>query len=355
MVVLVALMNTALQTWSPRLAFTPKGFKLITTVWLSVPPVPISKPRLWHSAARRRALLTTLCAYTFHSGDSTYGEVTTGDTLCTTSQTSYIYTPKHTTHRLQLHCERRNVVVVRAALHRREHRRVDLVADRRRHLLVVEDEPSARTLQGLVRRRRHHVAVLKGRRVDAAGNQPQDVGDVRHQVRAHAVGDLAAALVVPVPAVARRADDDQARAVGLGQHLDVVVVQQAGLLVHVVQQRREQDGRGGDLPLAHVEAVRQVPARGQAQTHDLVVRLEQAHVHLHVGRRPGERLHVDAPLLLAEVEGLQRALHAQRLHLVNHLAAAVVPAAGVPLGVLVGEHGTEGLHGSNAREVLQQQ
>lgn len=54
---------------------------------------------------------------------------------------------------------------------------------------------------------------------------------------------------------------------------------------------------------------------------------EELFSYLEVGRRPRERLHVDAPLLRVEAEGLQRALLAEGLGLVDELVAAVVAGA----------------------------
>ena len=63
-------------------------------------------------------------------------------------------------------------------------------------------------------------------------------------------------------------------------------------------------------------------------------------------------MHVHAPLLGVEPEGLQSALLAQRLRLVDELVAAVVPRAGVSFGVLVGHHRADGFHHRTAGEVL---
>ncbi len=57
------------------------------------------------------------------------------------------------------------------------------------------------------------------------------------------------------------------------------------LRVELVGQGLEVDGGGGDLlAVGGVVAVRQVPAAGQVQAHDAVVRVQQRCVHREVGR-----------------------------------------------------------------------
>lgn len=66
---------------------------------------------------------------------------------------------------------------------------------------------------------------------------------------------------------------------------------------------------------------------GQVEAHDAVVRVEQGRVGGEVGRRARVGLHVDAPLGRVQVEGVQSALDAQPLVLVDHFIATVVPGA----------------------------
>ena len=175
---------------------------------------------------------------------------------------------------------------------------------------------------------------------------------VGHEVRAALVADVAHALIVVVPGVRRRSGDDELGAVEHGVRLERVVVDGALALVQAVRQGLEEDARGADLLLRGVEAVREVPAVGQVQAHDAVVRVEQRGVHAKVGGRPGEHLHVDAPLVILQAERLQRALLAQALRLVDELVAAVVALAGQALGVLVRQARTVHLHHRAAGEVL---
>ena len=209
-----------------------------------------------------------------------------------------------------------------------------------------------------MRRRRHDVAVLERVADLARRHQTTDVRHVHHQHRAARVGDLAEARVVQVARVRRVASHDQLGLVDVGVLLQLVVVDQTRLLVHVVRQRLEEDRRARQR-LAHlrlgvvgVVAVRQVTARGQVQTHDAAAGTQKTRVHSEVGRRAGVGLHVHAPLLGVQVVRGQSALLAQLLDLVDELVTAVVTVVGVTLGVLVGEAGAKALHDGSGGEVL---
>ena len=67
----------------------------------------------------------------------------------------------------------------------------------------------------------------------------------------------------------------------------------------------------------------------------------------------GVGLHVDPPFGGVKVEGLEGALLAEDLELVDVLVAAVVPRIREALRVLVGEDGAVGLHRRPTRQVLQ--
>ena len=132
----------------------------------------------------------------------------------------------------------------------------------------------------------------------------------------------------------------------------VVVIDEAGLAVDVVGEGLEVDGRGRDLLLGGVVAVREMAARRQVEPHDAVVRREQRSVDGEVGGRAGVGLHVDAPLGRIAVERGERARAAQVLHLVNDLVAAIVARARHALRVLVGHARAEALHHRLGGEVL---
>ena len=87
---------------------------------------------------------------------------------------------------------------------------------------------------------------------------------------------------------------------------------------------------------------------GQGQAHDLVTRVDQGSKHRSIGLRAGVRLHVSE---LGTKQGLG-AVTGQVLHHVDVLAAAIVAAAWVALGVLVGQHGALRLQHGARNEVL---
>ena len=99
--------------------------------------------------------------------------------------------------------------------------------------------------------------------------------------------------------------------------LKAVVIDVAGLEVHLVGHRLEEDGGGRDLLLVGLVAVRQVTPGGQVQAHDTVMRVEQGSVDGKVGRRARVGLYINAPFLGLQPEGLQRALDAKVLDLMN--------------------------------------
>lgn len=93
-------------------------------------------------------------------------------------------------------------------------------------------------------------------------------------------------------------------------------------------------------------AVRQIKA------HEAAVRRHERLVDLEVGRAAAQGLDVDAPALRIEVEGLERALLAQQLRLVDVLVAAVVPRPRVALAVLVGHGRAQRVEDGPRRHIL---
>ena len=79
--------------------------------------------------------------------------------------------------------------------------------------------------------------------------------------------------------------------------------------------------------------MREVPALVEAEAHDGVAGRQQRGVRLHVGA--GARVGLDVGVF--DAEQLLGAVDGKLLGDVDELAAAVVAAAGVALGVLVGE------------------
>ena len=208
---------------------------------------------------------------------------------------------------------------------------------------LVRITPAARAAEGLVGGRRGDVRVRDRRRVQAGRDQPGEVRHVDHEAGADLVGDRPEALEVELPRVGGPAGDDHLRPVLAGQPLDLVHVDQAVALAHLVGHDLEHLARVVDL-----HAVGEVAAVGQAEAEDRVARLQQGEEHRRVGLRARVRLHV------GEL-GAEQRLHPvdrQLLGDVDVLAAAVVPPARVALGVLVGQHRALRLHHRDRGEVL---
>ena len=97
-----------------------------------------------------------------------------------------------------------------------------------------------------------------------------------------------------------------------------------------------------------LHAVRQVAAVGQVEPQHRVARLERGEVDRLVGLRAAVRLDVGvlgAEELLGPVAG-------EVLDHIDVLAAAVIPPAGIALGILVGQHAADRLHHRGAGVVF---
>ncbi len=216
---------------------------------------------------------------------------------------------------------------------------VDLLGNR---LVVRQDDAAARAAQALVGGGGHHVGMRHRVGVDAGGDQASVVRHVDHEDRADGLGHLGEALEVDGQAVGRGTGDDQ---LGLGfmrQALHGVVVD--GLVrVQAVAHHLEPFA-------AHVQrhAVGEVAAFGQAHAHDGVAGLQQGEEDGLVGLRA--RVGLDVGKVGAEQ--LFAAVDRQLLDHVNVFAAAVVAAAGVALGVFVGQLRALGGHDGGRGVVL---
>ena len=84
----------------------------------------------------------------------------------------------------------------------------------------------------------------------------------------------------------------------------------------------------------------QMAAVGKVKTHESSVDRHNSLVDLQVGRAATQRLDIDSPLRGIEVEGLESALLAEQLDLVDVLVSAVISRAGQALRVLV-THSTQ--------------
>src|SRR5437867_484025 len=87
------------------------------------------------------------------------------------------------------------------------------------------------------------------------------------------------------------------------------------------------------MSVSQMSAVREIHAENR------VTRLQHGQIHSHVGLAARMRLYVD----MLGAKELFRALDGEVLHDVDELASAVVPSAGIALGVLVRKNGAGGL------------
>ena len=119
---------------------------------------------------------------------------------------------------------------------------------------------------------------------------------------------------------------------------------------------REKEGKiGGSfhlLLLGGLVAVAQMATVGEVQSHESSMRRHEGLVDLQVGGTATQGLNVDTPLLRVDVEGLESSLLAEQLNLVDVLVAAVVPGAGVALGVLVGHGRAQGVEDGARGDIL---
>ena len=151
---------------------------------------------------------------------------------------------------------------------------------------------------------------------------------VDHQERANAVGDRLEGGEVDDARIGRAAGDDDLRLVLLGELLDLIEVDAAVLAAHAILH--------GIEPFAgHVgrRAMGEMAAGGEAHAEDGVAGLGEAEENGLVGLAAGVRLDVGE----AAIEELLRPLNREVLGDVDELAAAIVAAAGIALGIFVGE------------------
>ena len=219
----------------------------------------------------------------------------------------------------------------------------DALVDGCGELLLAENKSGARAAQRFVRGGGDDLRVRHGRGMHAAGDEAGEVRHVDDEQRAHLVGDLAHAGKVEDARIGAAAADDDLRLFSHGNRLEFVVVDDFGVLA---------DRVGDDLVelAGEVElvAVGEMAAVGEIEAEDGVAGLQDGHVGGGVGLRAGVRLHVG----VLGAEDLLGAVAGEVLDHVGELASAVVAAAGIALGVLVGEDRAGSLKHGVADEVL---
>ena len=168
------------------------------------------------------------------------------------------------------------------------------------------------------------------------------MGHVHHEIGPHAVGDVGQDVELDGPGIGRGAGHDH-----LGPHLlclaaDGFIIHVA-VFLHTVADEVEILARQ-----VHGAAVGQMAALGQIHAHDGIAGLQQGEIHGGVGLGAGMGLHVG----ILRAEEPAGPVDGDLFHLVHELAAAVVPFAGIALGVFIGQHAAHGGHDRRADDIL---
>ena len=166
---------------------------------------------------------------------------------------------------------------------------------------------------------------------------------IDHEKRAVFVCNFGKSFEINGPGICGRTGNEQLRAVPADHVLDLIVVDAARLRVHTV----------ADAVIVfagEIDAgtVRQMAAAGKIHAHERVARLQKRCVDLQIGLRAGVRLHVG----IGCAEERFSALHRNVLQHVDVVAAAVIPLAGITLGIFVRQDGTHGGDDSRGGDVL---
>ena len=209
--------------------------------------------------------------------------------------------------------------------------------------LAAHRDPAARAAERFVGRAGHEVGHGHGVVVDAGGDEARIVSHVDQEFRAHLPRDLGERPVGDLAGIRARPGHDQLRLVLAGEARHLVEVEPTVVATDAVVDELVEHARGVEL-----HAVREVAAMGKVEGQHGVARLDRGEIDRRVGLAAGVGLHV-------HVLGAEQALEpvaGDVFHLVDELAAAVVPPAGIALGILVGEYAAHRLHHRRAREVL---
>mmetsp|Transcript_28530 Transcript_28530/g.83979 ORF Transcript_28530/g.83979 Transcript_28530/m.83979 type:complete len:391 (-) Transcript_28530:12-1184(-) len=258
---------------------------------------------------------------------------------------------------LQLGGDACNLVLMRSSLQSGKDGLIDLGL-KSAFVLTKEDHSRAGTAEGFVGGRGDDVAQIEWSRLFASRDKSRNVGHVAQEEGAIVVGNLAEFGIIPIAGVGRSSADDEGRLKGGCIVSELVVVNVAGFGVDAVGEGFEVDRGGGHsftgllLLGVGVESVGEMSATGEVESHDAIVRTEEAGVHRKVGRRAGVGLDVHAPLFRVESVGLEGSFLTERLNLIDHLVSSVVSSVGETLGVLVGQGRSEALHDCPGRKVL---
>jgi len=208
-------------------------------------------------------------------------------------------------------------------------------------LLLRENHAAAWAAQSLVRGGSDDIGVLARIGMELGGDQAGEMRHIDQQQRAHRIGDLAKARKIEDARIGAAAGDDHFRLVLFGQARDLVVIDTLVFAAHVIR-----DHVIGLAREIQVMAVREMAAMRKIEAEDGVAGLQHRCVRRLIRLRAGVRLDVG----VFGVEQRFRAIPGQVFERVGVLASAVVAAARIAFGVLVGEHARGGFeHGFGSK------
>ncbi len=196
-----------------------------------------------------------------------------------------------------------------------------------KRLKVGDGDRPPRTAKRFMGSKGHHVGDPNRRRQHAGRDRPGDVGDVGQQIGADRLGDLLEAVPIWCPGVGGVAGDHEFGPMLFSQRFDLVVIDPLRLGIDAVVERPVQLSRAIDP-----RTVGEVPTLHQIHAQDGLARLDQGVVDRVVGRRAGERLHVDKQVIGLQTVGRKQLCAAsagQRLDNIGVLNSLVVAGVGV--------------------------
>ena len=216
----------------------------------------------------------------------------------------------------------------RPPLPAREHALVDGLG----MLLAAHDHCPPGAAQGLVRSTGNYVGMLDRVVVHSPGHETDEMRRIDDEDGSDVVRDLPHRREVPAARISRGSRHEDLRPLPLGDVAHLVVVDELVFFANAVGDDVEHlagevDGR----------AVRQVAPVSELHAHKGVARDEEREVRSRVRLGPRVRLHVR----VLGPEELLGSLDGEVLGDIDELAAAVVAAAGVPLGVLVAQRSAQ--------------
>ena len=189
----------------------------------------------------------------------------------------------------------------------------------------------------------HHIGIGHGVHVLSARHQTGNVGHVHQQRSAVPVGDVGKGFEIQGSGIGRSPRHQHPGTIPAHDVLHPVVVNAPRFGLHPVA-----DGPVYLSRLVHHRPVGQVAAAGEIHAHQGVPRLQQGHKGRQIGLGTGMGLHIG----VLRAEELFHPVNGQPLDLVHILAPAVVPPAGVALGILVGQAAAHGGHHRGGGDVL---